>query len=131
MARWLEDIVKEITLPINGKNVRALTEKIGTTLWVHLDGRTFTYEPEVRDRRGGKNKAGVAGDVTAPMPGKINKVSVATGDQVKAGQLLLVMEAMKMEYTLKSPADGKVTAINCKAGDQVVLGAVLVHVAPT
>ncbi len=106
-----------------------ITEKIGNVLWVHLGGRTFTYEPELRERRGGK-KAGVAGDVTAPMPGKINKVSVAVGDQVKAGQLLLVMEAMKMEYTLKSPADGKITAIGFKTGDQVVLGAVLVHVAP-
>ena len=121
--------MRELQFNIDGKLVKAAVEKIGTTLWVHLNGRTFTYEPPKKVRK--SDKGGVAGDVNAPMPGKINKVSVAVGDTVQVGQVLLVMEAMKMEYTLKAPAPGKVTAINCKAGDQVILGAVLAHVAAT
>lgn len=122
--------MKKMTISIDGKEVSALTQKIGTTLWVHMNGRSFTYEPE-KKIRGGKGKAaGGSGDVLAPMPGKINKVSVNVGDKVAAGQVLLVMEAMKMEYTLKAAIDGSVAAINCKAGDQVVLGATLVKVTP-
>jgi 3-methylcrotonyl-CoA carboxylase alpha subunit len=120
--------MRELQLNIDGKLEKALVEKIGSRLWVHLNGRTFTYEPAKKIRKNEKSGGRIAGDITAPMPGKIIKVSVSVGDKVKAGQVLLVMEAMKMEYTLKAPADGKISAINCKAGDQVALGAVLAHV---
>jgi len=69
-------------------------------------------------------------DIKAPMPGQIIEVKVAVGDRVEAQQPLIVMEAMKMEYTLRAPQAGIVTAIHFTKGDQVELGAVLVDVEP-
>ncbi len=69
-----------------------------------------------------------AGDrVLAPMPGKIITLLVAEGEEVSAGTPLLVMEAMKMEHTLKAPCDGRVDAIDRAVGDQVAEGDRLVQ----
>ena len=53
------------------------------------------------------------------MPGAITAVAVAEGDLVKAGQTLMVLEAMKMEHTIVAPGDGKVATINVSAGERV------------
>jgi biotin carboxyl carrier protein len=66
--------------------------------------------------------------ISAPMPGKVTRVSVQVGDPVKKGQTLVVMEAMKMEYALAADHDGSVQEINAQVGDQVALGAVMVRV---
>jgi len=68
------------------------------------------------------------GSLHSPMPGKVIRVEVATGDEVRAGQVLVVLEAMKMEHTLRAPYDGTVGEVDCRAGDQVEAGAVLVVV---
>ena len=57
--------------------------------------------------------------IGAPMPGKVFKVNVKAGDQVKAGDVLLVTEAMKMETNIKAKADGKVAEVKFKEGDKV------------
>jgi biotin carboxyl carrier protein len=61
------------------------------------------------------------------MPGKVTKLFVSDGQEVKKGDSLLVMEAMKMEYTLKADANGSVEKITAKTGDQVTLGQLLVQ----
>jgi biotin carboxyl carrier protein len=66
------------------------------------------------------------GGFIAPMPGKVVKVNVKTGDAVKAGQVLLVLEAMKMEQATRSPTDGVVKSVLVREGDQVTAGQVLV-----
>ncbi|CAM3282981.1 biotin carboxylase N-terminal domain-containing protein [Nocardioides dubius] len=70
------------------------------------------------------------GEVTAPMPGTVLAVSTAAGQRVQAGDPLVIMEAMKMELTLKAPFDGVVAQVGAVVGDQVALGAVLVVVEP-
>lgn len=62
----------------------------------------------------------------SPMPGIIERVLVAKQESVKSGQSLVIMNAMKMEYTLKASVDGIVEAINCKAGDVVAKDKILV-----
>ena len=69
---------------------------------------------------------GHGGNLTAPMPGKIISISVRAGDQVKAGDALLVMEAMKMEHTITAPDDGTVEEVFFAVGDQVTDGAELI-----
>ena len=61
----------------------------------------------------------------APMPGLIKSVNVAEGDQVAKDADLIVMEAMKMEHTLKAPRDGIVAQVLVRVGDQVTDGALL------
>jgi 3-methylcrotonyl-CoA carboxylase alpha subunit len=67
-----------------------------------------------------------AGSLKAPMNGTVVAVLVSAGQEVEAGQTLLVMEAMKMEYAIKAPATGVVNALFYAAGDLVKDGAELV-----
>ncbi|HVV46038.1 MAG TPA: biotin/lipoyl-containing protein, partial [Bryobacteraceae bacterium] len=63
--------------------------------------------------------------IAAAMPGKIVRILVSVGDEVAAGQGILVVEAMKMQNELKAPKDGRVTAIEVRENDSVNAGAVL------
>ncbi|HUO52455.1 MAG TPA: acetyl-CoA carboxylase biotin carboxyl carrier protein subunit [Gemmatimonadaceae bacterium] len=111
--------------------VRRRTARGTYVLWI--DG--FTYETEALDERTRTIRdltakaAGPAGPapLIAPMPGLIVRVNVKPGDQVKAGQGLVVMEAMKMENELKAHGEGTVKALKVAPGDKVEKGAVLVE----
>ena len=63
--------------------------------------------------------------VNAPMPGKILGIKANAGQAVKKGQVLLILEAMKMENEIVAPQDGTVASINTSVGEQVEAGAVL------
>ena len=70
-----------------------------------------------------------ASTATAPMPGTIVRVDVKVGDTVKKGDVLVVLEAMKMENDICAPADGKVVAVSVEKGQSVVVDEVLVTLA--
>ena len=63
--------------------------------------------------------------VTSPMPGTILSVNVAAGDAVKRGQVLMILEAMKMENEIMCPCDGKVVSVNTSKGSSVESGTLL------
>ncbi|MHB8431415.1 MAG: biotin/lipoyl-containing protein, partial [Acidimicrobiales bacterium] len=69
-----------------------------------------------------------SGSALAPMPGGVVRVAVSPGDTVGAGQVLVVLEAMKMEHAVNAPASGVVADVVVTVGDQVSTGAVLVVV---
>ncbi|MFP3882797.1 MAG: biotin carboxylase N-terminal domain-containing protein [Actinomycetota bacterium] len=68
------------------------------------------------------------GSLHAPMPGKVIRLDAVEGESVSEGDVLVVMEAMKMEHTLRAPHDGTVSQVLCEAGDQVEADTVLVVV---
>jgi biotin carboxyl carrier protein len=113
---------------IDGRSYEARVEETPAALVVVIDGRRF--EIEVRDpRRFARKGAGGAADgvqtVAAPMPGKVVRVLAAAGDEVAAGQGLVVVEAMKMQNEMKAPRAGKVLSLNAAEGATVAAGEVL------
>ena len=96
---------------------------------VHVDGRrhVFVHAPAFEVRA---DEAGGGDRVLAPMPGRIVLVKAAVGDAVCEGDELLVMEAMKMELSLRAPRSGEVASIEAADGDFVEADAVLVRMAP-
>ena len=108
----------------------------GTKSWeVRVAGNEFTIGEhrflfEIDDPRQWKRTKHTAdahgrASLAAAMPGKIVRVLVAVGDEVVAGQGIMVVEAMKMQNELKAPRDGRVTAIQVKESDSVNAGAIL------
>lgn len=122
-------LMTEIEIEVQGRRLVGAVAVSGTTTWFSLGGEVWTVEAESRSsRRGSKASLKDPGQVTAPMPGKIIKVFVRPGDAIEAGDTLVVMEAMKMEYTLKALAAGTVKVVTCTAAEQVILGALLVEI---
>ena len=71
------------------------------------------------------------GGLVAPMPGKVLSIAIQEGARVEAGQLLLILEAMKMEHRITAPVAGVVQALRVQEGEQVANGALLVRIEPT
>jgi len=120
----------ELALPV-GSYVGALEAGSvaldGTGVTVAYEGQSwrFRHPDPARDR--GAEGSGDA-DVASPMPGTVLSLAVAEGDTVEEGQVLGVVEAMKMELALKAPYGGVVTHVGASVGDQVALGALLFRV---
>ena len=100
----------------------------GETLWLGREGRTWTVHEEVRTLSGASGSPGDGGVLRSPMPGTVLAVKVAQGDQVTAGQPVVIVEAMKMEHTVTAPLDGVVTRLPARAGAQVKLDEVLAEI---
>jgi biotin carboxyl carrier protein len=86
--------------------------------WVFHEGRAYEIADEADDTARGRGGS-MHGAVTAPMPATVIAVKVAAGDEVKRGDVLIVLEAMKMELPVRAPGDGRIAAIHCRPGDLV------------
>lgn len=111
----------------DGRTALAHAAKVGDVWWVHLDGHTFALER----MEPGASSQQHGGGLVAPMPGKVLETLVEPGDEVQAGQALMVLEAMKMEHRIVAAHDGTVTAVHHQAGEQVAQGAVLLELEET
>jgi len=98
----------------------------GTKWHVFHDGAVWTLA--LKDELAGLDVDATGGSLTAPLPGRIVKLMVQPGTQVKKGEPLLILEAMKMEHTILAPVAGTVKAIHFAAGDQVLEGAQLLEI---
>lgn len=96
----------------------------GARRFVSLGGMDFVLERASQARaRGGAE----GGSLEAPMPGVVTRVMVQGGDEVKKGQPLLAIEAMKMEHVLRAPRDGRVKSVAAKAGEMAQGGVALIE----
>ena len=119
--------MKNYTITVNG-NVYDVTveEGTGSTAGAAKAAAPKAAAPKAAPKAEAPAGAQGAVKVNAPMPGKILKVNVNAGAAVKKGDVLLVLEAMKMENEICAPQDGTVATVECAAGDSVESGKVLV-----
>lgn len=106
------------------RSFQARVARAGDAIVAGVDGRRWRLAPLALGAEADLDAAG--GSLSAPMPGKIVRVSVKDGQKVKKGAALVALEAMKMEHVITAPADGVVEAVNCAEGDQVEEGVELV-----
>ena len=143
--KTLEQVKKEAEIvqkALAGELTSKKSSGNGRELEVTVEGETFTVEindpnatgtagPQVRR----KKKAGIkevekTGSLTAPLPGMVVEYKKAVGDKVKAGETVVVIEAMKMMNNIDSTVDGEVTEVKFDTGDSVSKGDVLLVIEP-
>ena len=99
----------------SGRSIAYGIRRAGET-WVFLEGRIYVIgAPDAMAGRGRRDEASLA----APMPATVVAINVTSGQTVKAGDVLIVLEAMKMELAVTAPHDGRVRAITCRVGELV------------
>jgi propionyl-CoA carboxylase alpha chain len=113
-----------VALTVENITRRYRLERVGRTTYVDgSDGSSVLVEHERFPIPGSQVAPGSS---LAPMPGGVVRVAVAVGDEVEPGQLLVVLEAMKMEHAIHASAAGTVSEVDVSVGDQVETGQVLV-----
>jgi biotin carboxyl carrier protein len=123
--------METVEIEVGGRTLTGTVEKIQGTLWVHVNGKCFAYEPRRRMASTAPKAKCTEDLIVAPMPGKVTKVHVRQGDVVEAHQTLVVLEAMKMQYYLKASADGVIHKVECRDGEQVELNQPLIKYGAT
>lgn len=116
----------DVDVEIDGRRVRAPITVVDDVVHVTLAGTTMTLSIVPRFVVPGSEPP--TGGLVAPMPGSVIEVRSAVGDRVTAGQVLVVLEAMKMEHHISAPFDGTVTEVPIGVGDQVENGALLLTI---
>lgn len=94
--------------------------------WVWCAGRQYVVDDERPVARAQADDV----DLQAPMPARVRSVAVSHGQEVQSGVVLLVLEAMKMELSIRAPRDGVIRAVHCAVGDLVQPGTTLVEFEP-
>jgi 3-methylcrotonyl-CoA carboxylase alpha subunit len=108
-------------------DVAVTVARDGDRVFVWCDGRAFEIRRLAAAARATSGGSGAA-SLLSPMPGRVRRVLVAPGEEVTRGQVLLVLEAMKMEHAIRSPRDGRVVRIDWKEGDLVEAGVPLAEI---
>ena len=126
-------------LRVAERTVWAATD--GDLRWVFVDGQVYTFElrrtgggDTANARRAGIRKRRAAGQeegLSAPMPATVLKILARVGAHAKAGDVLIILEAMKMELPVRTSLDGTVTAVRCREGELVQPGEALVLLEPS
>jgi 3-methylcrotonyl-CoA carboxylase alpha subunit len=100
----------------------------GDARWVFIDGQVYVIDPAPASRR--RVRSGGDDALASPMPATVVLVNVEPGQDVAAGDLLVMLEAMKMEVQIRAPRNGRVKVVACQQGDLVEAGRPLVELEP-
>lgn len=117
-------------LTLGETHVEVVVATRGDSVFVHLDGETYQLDYQhPLDRLAAQSQGSTENSIRAPMPGAVINVQVKTGDAVSKGQILLVMESMKMETSIVAPRDGAVETVHVEKGQTFDRDALLLTLA--
>jgi len=115
--------MKKFKVVVNGKTFEVEVEELAATtnavVTENLPNRETTKAQAAVPKKTNAQTAHGAIEVTAPLPGNINDIKVAVGDKVNAGDVLFILEAMKMENEILAPMAGKIKKVHVKKGQVV------------
>lgn len=112
----------QLKIKIGDRFIKSVITEGDKEKFVFVEGNVFKVKPvELTGSKKPKKKAD-EGDLNSPISGKVVSVKVKNGDNVKKGDVLMVIEAMKMEYLIRAPFKGKVKKVNFKEKDQIEIG---------
>lgn len=111
----------QLKIKIGDRVVKSIITEGEKEKYVFVDGAVFKVRPvELTGLK--KQKKKDKGDLSSPISGKVVSVKVKKGDSVKKGDVLMVIEAMKMEYLIRAPFTGAIKKINFKENEQIEIG---------
>jgi biotin carboxyl carrier protein len=122
-----------VAVQVDGRLAPVRVARDGDRVFVASAGRVHevrreTGLPSARSGRGSTDHGTGPTGLVAPMPGRIRKTLLGAGEAVQRGQIVLVLEAMKMEHAIRAPRDGTVTRLDHAEGDLVEAGTVLAEI---
>ncbi|MEK9908869.1 MAG: biotin/lipoyl-containing protein [Candidatus Thalassarchaeaceae archaeon] len=129
--------MKKRKVKVDGEEYEVELEKQGGVWNVTIEGKSFNIEIEggsvgdsagIKRKKKGRGKK--SGTISSTIPGKIVSIAVEEGDKVGEGDVVMILEAMKMQNEIQAPLSGKVTAVNCEPGDSIEANSPLVIIQP-
>ena len=120
---------------VNGTEYEVAIDVEGSVWQATVNGTTFEIEmPDAesvaKPRRAGGRKKKKSGTVSANIPGKVVTVEVTEGQRVEEGQVILILEAMKMQNEIQAPVSGTVVTVHCSEGEAIEANVPLVVIEP-
>jgi biotin carboxyl carrier protein len=120
---------------VDGVEFEVIIEGEGKVWSATVEGKTFEIEipdaaPVAKKKRTGSGNKKKSGTVSANIPGKVVTVEVSEGDSVTEGQVILILEAMKMQNEIQAPISGTVTVVHCEEGQAIEANIPLVVIEP-
>lgn len=120
---------------VDGVEFEVTIEGEGKVWSATVEGKTFEIDipdaaPVAKKKRTGSGKKKKSGTVSANIPGKVVTVEVSEGDSVTEGQVILILEAMKMQNEIQAPISGTVTVVHCEEGQAIEANIPLVVIEP-
>lgn len=120
---------------VNGEEFEVELDQDGDIWKAVVEGQTFEITvpdsgPAPKQRRSSGGKSKKSGKVTANIPGKVVTVEVSIGDEVAEGQVVMILEAMKMQNEIQAPVSGTVTEIHCEEGQSIEANVPLLVITP-
>tara|TARA_B100000427_G_C15430942_1_gene560788 strand:+ start:85 stop:492 length:408 start_codon:yes stop_codon:yes gene_type:complete len=122
---------------VDGDDYEVKIEREGDLWKVEVGGKEFSITLEGDSGQGttprkprGSRKGVVSGVVSSPIPGKIVSISQAVGEVVDEGDVLMVLEAMKMQNEIQAPISGRIVELNCSPGETIEANAPLIVIDP-
>jgi 3-methylcrotonyl-CoA carboxylase alpha subunit len=117
----------QLKIKIGDRLIKSIITEGEKEKFVFVNGQVFRVKPvELTGKKKVRKKE--EGNLSSPISGKVVNVKVKKGIKVKKGEVLMVIEAMKMEYLIRAPYNGKVKKVNFKEKDQIEIGQITVEI---